>query len=415
MDILETGPPGRPGGPKLFGAIIRLAIPEEFNAMTWRDGVDAWSQLDRRHPAPWWTGVAVLVLGAGGAAFFYRHLVEMSPTAFPAVAGVLALLLLAVGGRLFWNERERRVRALFRIVLWNGLVYLLFVGGRYVGLPLSRSAMFAGGAVTMAAGSVCIAAIFTIAAIVAVKVLDRRPVRELGIVAVPGFWGDLSFGLGLGVLLMTMVFGIEVAAGWLRVRDWFWVAPPDTSFAKAMSGMAVVFVAVGFYEELTSRGYLLRALAQGLVGRLIPASWAIGLATLISSAAFGYGHVGNPNATWVSTFNIVLAGIVLALPYILTGRLAGSIGLHITWNFFQGCVYGLPVSGLVAPVSIVHIEQLGPKAWTGGAFGPEAGLLGVLAMGVGAMLIVGRERGRRGRATLHVELVEPTAQARLVA
>jgi membrane protease YdiL (CAAX protease family) len=375
--------------------------------MTWRDRVDAWNQLDRRHPTLWWSGVAILILGAGGAAVTYRQLRALSPLAFPVVAGLLAVLLLAVGGRLFWNGRERRVRALFRIVLMNGLVALLFVGGRYAGLPLSRKAMFAGGSVSMAAGSLCVAVIFSVAAVVAVWLLGRRPIRELGIVPGPGWWGDLSFGLWLGVLLMTMVFGIEYAAGWLRVRDVAWTAPPDSSFPFALLNMTIVFLTVGYYEELSSRGYLLRELAQGFAGRLIPASWAIVIATLLSSAAFGLGHLGNPNATWVSTINIVLAGVVLALPYILTGRLAGSIGLHITWNLFQGCIYGLPVSGMVAPVSVLHIEQLGPASWTGGPFGPEAGLLGVLAMAMGAALIIGRERGRRGRATLYTGLVEP--------
>lgn len=383
--------------------------------MTWRDGVTAWSELDRRHPAPWWTGVGLTGVGGAFAVLIAMHRVAASAPMRSALYGVLALLVIVLGGRLFWNARERRLRALFRIVLMNALGYLLFVAGRKAGLPLSRAAMFSGGSGSMAAGSVCVALIFAVTCIVAVKLLDRRPVRELGIVPVPGWWSDMTFGLWLGVLLMTMVFGIEFAAGWLRVPDTAWVTAPDTSFARALLNMTVVFLAVGFYEELTSRGYLLRALAQGFVGRLIPASWAIVIATGLSSAAFGLGHYNNPNSTWVSTFNIVLAGIVLALPYILTGRLAGSIGLHITWNLFQGCVYGFPVSGLDTTVSVLHIEQLGPAAWTGGKFGPEAGLLGVLAMVVGAALIIGRERGRRGRATLHTGLVEPALPPALVA
>ena len=59
---------------------------------------------------------------------------------------------------------------------------------------------------------------FTLASIVAVRVFDRRPVRELGIVPGPRFWGDLAFGLALGAALMTAIFAVENAAGWIRIE-----------------------------------------------------------------------------------------------------------------------------------------------------------------------------------------------------
>ena len=56
------------------------------------------------------------------------------------------------------------------------------------------------------------------------------------------------------------------------------------------------------------------------------------------------------------------------------------IGIHFTWNFVQGFVLGLPVSGLVAPVSVVKAKVAG-KAWlTGASYGPEGGLLTTLVI-----------------------------------
>ncbi len=374
--------------------------------MTWREGLAAWREFETRRPVPWRIGVGGLLSGSVVAVLMALGTLSAPRAARYSLLAALALLALGLGRRLFWNDDERRLRTLFRLAGFFAMVGLLGRAARHFGLGMSRDAMFAGGSPAMLRSTLVGLAVLTLAALIAVRLLDRRPVRELGIVPGPGFWGDLGFGLGLGALLMTLVFGVEWLLGWVEVVKLRWTRAPDTSFSRALLNMTGVFLAVGFYEELASRGYLLRALAQGLVGRRVSPSWAIGLALIVSSSVFGLGHVGNPNATWVSTVNIILAGVVLALPFILTGRLAGSIGLHITWNLFQGCVYGLPVSGLQVPVSLLALEQRGPSAWTGGAFGPEAGLLGVFAMVLGAALIVGRERWRRGRVTLYAGLVD---------
>jgi hypothetical protein len=75
--------------------------------------------------------------------------------------------------------------------------------------------------------------------------------------------------------------------------------------------------------------------------------------------------------------------------------------LHLTWNLVQGNVYGFPVSGKTPfATTVIAIEQGGPDVWTGGAFGPEGGLLGILATVIGMFAILGWVRWRYGDLSL---------------
>jgi membrane protease YdiL (CAAX protease family) len=100
----------------------------------------------------------------------------------------------------------------------------------------------------------------------------------------------------------------------------------------------------------------------------------------------------------------MLAGLFLGLGFILTGELAIPIGLHMSWNFFQGSVFGFPVSGLNSAASFIGIHQSGPDLFTGGVFGPEAGLVGLSALVLGSVVIVLWLRWTRGAAQLEQRL-----------
>jgi hypothetical protein len=109
----------------------------------------------------------------------------------------------------------------------------------------------------------------------------------------------------------------------------------------------------------------------------------------------------------ISTLSITFAGLLLGTGYVLTGRLAIPTGLHITWNFFQGNIFGFPVSGLEPlGATFISIEQGGPTLFTGGAFGPEAGLLDPAATIVGSLLIWLWVRARSGDGRLELSIAE---------
>ena len=305
--------------------------------------------------------------------------------------------------RPFWNDDERRLRAPWRLVLGT-VVYL--AASLVVGVAISRGGLLGAlgvqDPVVRRAVSTTFNGVIVLGSVaVAAVLLDRRLYADYGFGLGRDWWLDLGFGLALGAGLMTAVFLVELAFGWVTVTGTF--VAGGLGFAVEFGLVLYVFLWVGLYEELMTRGFVLTNLAEGFrlswpveVGRPV----AVGLATLLSSALFGVLHAANPNATVVSSVAIGVAGVMLALGYVLTGELAIPIGLHVTWNLFQGAVYGFPVSGLGLDASVVAVEQDGPRLLTGGAFGPEAGLIGLAAMVAGSVLTVGYVQWRYGGAEL---------------
>lgn len=247
-----------------------------------------------------------------------------------------------------------------------------------------------------------------LATLFAARFYDRRPVSDLGLQLTASWWRDLCFGLVLGALLMLLIFLVELALGWITIEDVFYTRLPYP-FWMALVSPLVLFLLVGIYEELMVRGYVMKNMAEGLSLKPLGGKTGMLLALLLSSALFGLLHALNPNVSTVSTVFLSLAGLFLGLPVLLTDQLAIPIGLHITWNFFQGNVFGFPVSGTpVNRTTFIAVDQGGPELWTGGAFGPEAGLLGIAAMLVGVILIVWWVKRTRGRAGFCLSVAEYT-------
>ena len=200
----------------------------------------------------------------------------------------------------------------------------------------------------------------------------------------PATWrvwtAQAAIGAGLGLLLVAIVFVAEWTAGWVRVVG---VAPAGAAVGALGSGLGrAVLVAV--VEEALFRGALLGYL-RPVVGTPV--------AVAVSAAAFGLVHAFNPHVTPLAIANLVGAGLLFALAFLLGRGLALPIGLHAAWNWFEGAVFGFPVSGTPRE-RLLLLEEHGPAVWTGGAFGPEGGLLGLVAMGLVAVVLWG------GRARL---------------
>lgn len=209
------------------------------------------------------------------------------------------------------------------------------------------------------------------------RFLDKQPIESLGLKLNIQTLLDIVAGIGITLLQMGLIYALMSGLGWITFEGFAWQFDPISMVLVNTLLFFVSFIFVAWNEELLSRGYHLQTIASGL-----NMFWGI----LISSAIFGLLHLGNPNATWLSAAGISLAGVFLAFGYLRTRQLWLPMGMHLGWNFFEGVVFGFPVSGLdIYPLTRIQVH--GPELWTGGAFGPEAGLIVLPSLMLGAALI----------------------------
>jgi membrane protease YdiL (CAAX protease family) len=174
---------------------------------------------------------------------------------------------------------------------------------------------------------------------------------------------DIAGGLIIAFLGILGIFLVELALGVIYIKGFF---QPDSSLMTNF----VTLVVYALLEELLFRSLLLSGLVTILNGR----KW---LSILISAILFGLVHLANPNASLVSAFGNALGGLIYGIAFLGGANLWLPLGLHFSWNFFQGPIFGFTVSGIVIG-GLFKIEQTGPDWITGGAYGPEAGAIGML-------------------------------------
>lgn len=192
--------------------------------------------------------------------------------------------------------------------------------------------------------------------LVLVKLVERRPLTEL---APRRLLPDGLRGLAAGAALFSIVVGVLWLVGSYHVVGF-------NPHADWLPALLMVGLGAGIGEELLFRGALFRIVEEGL------GSWA---ALAISALFFGLAHAGNPGATaWSSAAIAIEAGLLFGLLYHVTRSLPLCMGAHTAWNFCQGTVYGIPVSGLKADGWLVSTRS-GPDWLSGGVFGAEASVV----------------------------------------
>ena len=194
------------------------------------------------------------------------------------------------------------------------------------------------------------------------KKVEKRPIRTLGFYR-ENFLSNLvkGFGLGLALFLLTLL-GL-VALGQYRFES-IHLNPYSLAFVV----FTIPFwILQGTAEEVVSRAWLLPQLASRT---------NLKLAVLISSLFFTLLHMGNSGLTPLSLMNLFLFGVAMSLYLLKTDTIWGIGGIHGAWNFAQGNLFGVLVSGQSSGTSIMKFTPQGNQDWlSGGSFGIEGSIV----------------------------------------
>ncbi|WBW97068.1 CPBP family intramembrane glutamic endopeptidase [Oceanirhabdus sp. W0125-5] len=173
---------------------------------------------------------------------------------------------------------------------------------------------------------------------------------------------EISIGILIGFIAMAGIYGVELN---LNLINFIKINQFDNELLK-------VFLLIAFYalsEEVIFRGVMLNGMITVFRKKYI--------AVLLTGIIFGLMHAGNPHATTISIISNGIGGVMYSIAFLGSKSLWMPFGLHFAWNFFQGPLLGFPVSGLTFQSLISQNYIVGSEFLSGGAYGPEGGVIGI--------------------------------------
>lgn len=210
------------------------------------------------------------------------------------------------------------------------------------------------------------------------KYLEGLPFRALGAWFTKNWLKDFGLGLLFGAAsigsaaLITVIFGattfqLNASAG-------------SSAILLTLAVSFIVFTFGAAAEEAFFRGYILQTFSRANL---------VLFAIFLTSLLFAVTHTSNPSANYLSFVNTALAGLWFGAAYLKTRTLWFAFGLHLAWNWVQGAILGISVSGIneitVAP--LLQPTNIGSAVLTGGDYGIEGGFACTIALIFSTILI----------------------------
>lgn len=193
-----------------------------------------------------------------------------------------------------------------------------------------------------------------------VKFIEKRPLSSMGFRR-KGALKQYCLGFLLGIAMIAAALGISMLAGGTRYEGIAMTTP-----AGILLLWFVGFIIQGMSEEVTFRGYYLVSASLRM-----PVMWAV----VISSVIFASLHLFNKGINVLSFTNLLLYGLFTAFYFLRTNNIWGIAAQHSAWNYVQGNIFGIPVSGTHVDARLFSFANTGEAdIVSGGGFGLVGGL-----------------------------------------
>ncbi len=275
---------------------------------------------------------------------------------------------------------------LFPLIYFGSMMAAVILAGIFIGL-------FGGGVDAVSevfskenglVGSLFMTLFPILGAILYIKVLEGRSMASMGFVG-SGWWRHYLRGFGLGLAMCSVALLLALAMGGLGISEA--TKPNMTLWLLTLVG----FMVQGMSEEVMLRGYLMVTLTHRM---------PVWLSVVITSLLFALLHGGNAGLTPLSFVNLVLFGIFAALFMLRYDNIWGIGALHSAWNFCQGNIFGVAVSGSSAGDTLFSFSVLdGAPRWiSGGEFGLEGSIVTTVVFGGMTLWMLLKDKNKAERS-----------------
>lgn len=225
----------------------------------------------------------------------------------------------------------------------------------------------------------CLAVAAALGYAVVIRRIERRSLADAGF-APQGFVSEMAIGLVISGGVFSAIIGMVGAFGLYQP------GAMNPHFRPVLP--LELFLCIAIFQEVAVRGCIFQTLER---------CYGSGIALAASSLFFGLLHLGSPvegltTGEWLvgPLFLSLETGLLFSAAYLLTRRLWLPIGLHWGWNFFETSIYGTANSGAWDndPNTLFAGHTHGPFWLTGGAFGPEASVIGLFVGSYAGLLLL---------------------------
>ena len=215
-------------------------------------------------------------------------------------------------------------------------------------------------------------ALATAVAILYCRLIERRSLVSMGIRRY-GAIREYLLGVPIGIALISATVGICASFGAVKLTPQSFSLAPWILFLLG-------FLVQGMSEEVLCRGYMMVSVSR---------RHSLLLAVITNSMLFSLLHIFNPGFGLLPLINIILFGILESIYVLRRGDLWGACAIHSIWNFFQGNVFGISVSGLGITTSPLRATLDPSAAWlNGGSFGLEGGIATTAVLTIACLILI---------------------------